>query len=210
MDGLSVLPLAVTMMAGPQIISAIVLTTAPRPVRVSLGFLAGIALATTAGVAVMLGVAALLGSAVDLGSSGDKGSTGQIVQYVLVALLLALAVRNWHGRHTSEPPKWLGSLMSAGPRRAFGIGLLLIPLMPADLMILFTVGVHLEQHGASFAEALPFIGLTVLVAALPLLVVLVFHRWARSAMPKVRDWTNSHSWLVNIAVCLLFIVLILG
>ena len=29
-------------------------------------------------------------------------------------------------------------------------------------------------------------------------------------MPKVRDWMNTHSWLVNIIVYFVFIVLILG
>jgi heme A synthase len=58
--------------------------------------------------------------------------------------------------------------------------------------------------------ALPFIGATILVAALPLLAFLLFHRRAKRAMPAVRDWTNSHSWLVNIIVCVVFIVLILG
>jgi hypothetical protein len=28
-------------------------------------------------------------------------------------------------------------------------------------------------------------------------------------MPKVRDWMNTHSWLVNIIVCGVFIALIL-
>jgi hypothetical protein len=29
-------------------------------------------------------------------------------------------------------------------------------------------------------------------------------------MPKVRDWMNANSWLVNIIVYVIFIVLILG
>jgi len=38
---------------------------------------------------------------------------------------------------------------------------------------------------------------------------LVFHRRAQQFMPKVRDWMNTHSWLVNIIVCGVFIALIL-
>jgi len=29
-------------------------------------------------------------------------------------------------------------------------------------------------------------------------------------MPNVRDWMNSHSWLINIIVCAIFVVLILA
>ncbi|MGP3984985.1 GAP family protein [Streptomyces sp. KR80] len=209
MDGLQILPLAITMMVGPQIMSAIIFVTAPRAVRVSLGFLAGVAIATTAGVAIMLGIATLLGSAVDFGNSSDKGSAGKVVQYLLVGLLAAAALKNWLGRETIEPPNWLGTLMSADPKRAFTIGLMVILLMPSDLVVMLTVGVNLEHSGAAFAEALPFIALTVLVAALPLLIWLLFGQRAEAAMPRVRDWMNTHSWLVNIIVCVIFIVIIL-
>ncbi|MEO3752779.1 GAP family protein [Streptomyces sp. B6B3] len=205
---LPILPLAVTMMAGPQIISAIILVTTPRAVRASLAFLGGVAVAVVVGVLVMLGVGELLGSAVDLGNESDGGSVGNIIKYVLVGLLALLALRNWRRRADAEPPKWLGTLMTAGPGRAFRVGLVVIAFMPSDLVILLTVGVHLAQNDDGFVNALPFVGLTVLIAALPLLTRLLFHHRAEAAMPRVRDWINGHSWLVNILVCVLFIVII--
>ncbi|MFF8811387.1 GAP family protein [Streptomyces pactum] len=209
MDGLNILPLAVTMMVGPQIVSAVILVTTPRPVRVSLAFLTGVAAATTVGVAVMSALAGVLDSAVDLGGSSDGGSTGKIIQYVLVLLLALGALKNWLRRETVEPPKWLGTLMTADPRRAATVGFLIILLMPSDLMVMMTVGVNLQQSGASFLAALPFIALTVLIAAVPLLCFVLFRRRVRPAVPRIRDWLNTHSWLVNIIACLLFIVLIL-
>lgn len=210
MDGLNILPLAITMMVGPQIMSAIIFVTAAKAVRVSLGFLAGVAIATTAGVAIMVGIAAALDNAVDFGDSSDNGSAGRIIQYALVALLAAAALKNWIRRESIEPPKWLGTLMAADPGKAFKVGLLVILLMPSDIVIMLTVGVHLEQGGDSFAAALPFIALTILVAALPLLVRLLFGDHADATMPKIRDWMNTHSWLVNIIACAIFIVLILA
>lgn len=210
MDGLQILPLAITMMVGPQIMSAIIFVTTPRAVRVSMAFLIGVAIATTIGVAVAMGIAAALGNAVDLGDSSDNGSVGKIIQFALVALLVAAALKNWINRESVEPPKWLGTLMSANPRKAFTIGLMVILVMPSDIMIMLTVGVNLIQNDTSFAAALPFIALTVLVAALPLLVRLLFGRRAEAAMPKIRDWMNTRSWLVNIIVCVIFVVLILG
>jgi len=63
------------MMAGPQMMSAIIFVTSPKLKKTSLGFLLGIVLATSAGVLIMLGVASLLGSNVALGSSeGVPGS----------------------------------------------------------------------------------------------------------------------------------------
>jgi hypothetical protein len=119
-------------------------------------------------------------------------------------------VKSYLGRETAEPPEWLGKVQEAGPLTAFGIGLLLITLFPSDFMITATTGIHLESEGEDFTAALPFIGLTTLIAAAPLLVYLLFRRWAETAMPKARDWMNTHSWLVNILVYALFIVLILS
>jgi hypothetical protein len=209
MDGVNILPLAITMMAGPQIMSAIIFVTTPRPVRTSLAFLLGVATAVSAGVAIMLGLGNWLASSVDLGDPDDKGSVGHIIEYVLVGLLIVLAVKTWLTRATAEPPKWLGTLMTADPRRALKTGLLLIFLMPSDIVVMATVGVHLAHADANYAQALPFIGLTVLVAALPLLGLLLFRQRAMSAMPRFRDWMNSHSWLVNIVVCVVFILLLL-
>jgi len=205
---LAILPLAITMMVGPQIMSAIIFVTTPKPLRTSGAFVLGVAIATTVGVLIALAIASLLGNGVSLGDSSDEGSTGHIIQYLLVGALVALAVKNYLGRETVEPPGWLGTLMSADPKQALKTGLLVILLMPSDVIIMVTVGVNLVQNGAGLLAALPFIAATVLVAALPLLLYLLFHRRAQRLMPKVRDWMNANSWLVNIIVCVVFIALI--
>jgi threonine/homoserine/homoserine lactone efflux protein len=202
---LQILPLAITMMAGPQIMSAIIFVTAPKALRVSVPFLAGVAIATTVGVIITTTIASLL----SLGDPSASGSSGNIIQYVLVGLLVALAIKNYVGRETAEPPRWLSALQSADVKRAFMTGLLVILLMPSDIIIMLTVGTNLAQNNAGLVAALPFIGATVLVAALPLLFFVLFHRRAQQFMPKVRDWMNTHSWLVNIIVCGVFIALIL-
>jgi uncharacterized membrane protein YidH (DUF202 family) len=70
--------------------------------------------------------------------------------------------------------------------------------------------VNLAQNDASLLGAVPFVLATILIAALPLLSYLLFRRRAERAMPKVRDWMNTHSWLVNIIVYIIFIILILA
>lgn len=204
---LQVLPLAITMMAGPQIMSAIVLVSSGRAVRVSLAFLSGVLIATVAGVGVARGLASLLGGAMP--SGGLQSSTaGKAIQIGLIGLLALLAIKNYLGRKTAEPPKWLGTLLSASPATGLKTGLLVILAMPSDIIIMLTVGANLEHHKAGFGGALPFIGATLLVAALPLILYLLFHKRAVTAMPKVRDWMNTHSWLVNIIVCGIFITLV--
>jgi threonine/homoserine/homoserine lactone efflux protein len=206
---LDILPLAITMMVGPGIMADIVLITAPKPVKVSAAFIAGVAIATTAGVLVALVIASLLGGSVSLGDPSNEGSIGNVIQYLLVGLLVFLAIKSYVQRETVEPPRWMGALQNADPRRAFKTGLLLIWVMPSDIIIMLTVGVNLAHNDAGFLAALPFIAATALVAALLVLLYLLFHRRAQRLMPKVRDWMNANSWLVNIFAYVAFIALIL-
>jgi hypothetical protein len=74
---------------------------------------------------------------------------------------------------------------------------------------LVTVGINLAQQNASLLAALPFGAATILIAALPVLAYLLFRRRAQRVMPKVRDWMNINSWLVNIIVYIVFNLLIL-
>ncbi|MFC3994301.1 GAP family protein [Nocardiopsis sediminis] len=204
-----ILPLAITMMAGPQIIAALVLVTTRRAVRVSLAFLAGVAVATSAGVAIALGLFGLFGTAVPLGSPAKAGSVGSLIQFALVALLVIAAIRAFLHRETAKPPGWLTGLMEAGPAHALAAGLLVILAMPSDVIVMLTVGAHLAHGAEEFAAALGFIAATVLIAALPVLTFLAAGRRARDAMPAVRDWLTSHSWVVTIATCVVFVFLIL-
>jgi hypothetical protein len=207
---LSVIPLAITMNAGPQIMSAIIFVTAAKPLKLSAYFLAGVVIAVTVGVTITYTLGTVLGGSMSLGDPSDSGSLGHIIQYLLVGLLVFLSIKNYVGRETIEPPRWLGALQNAGPRTAFMAGLLLLSVFPSDLVILLTVGVNLAQNNASLLGAVPFVVATILISALPVLSYLLFRRGAQRVMPKVREWMNTHSWLVNIIVYVVFIVLILS
>src|SRR5215211_1048037 len=198
------------MNAGPQIMSAIIFVTAPKALRLSAYFLAGVVIAVTVGVTVTYTLANMLGNSISLGDPSDSGSIGNIIQYLLVGLLVFLSIRSYLGRETSEPPRWLGAMQNAKPRTAFLAGLLLLSIFPSDFVVLMTVGVNLAQHNAPLLAAVPFVAATIFLAALPILSYLLFRRRAEVAMPKVRDWMNTHSWLVNIVVYFVFIVLILA
>lgn len=206
-DGsLTVLPLAITMMAGPQFVSALILITTARAVPTSLAFVAGVAVAVTTGTALTTWLAGLLPP--DPLAADSDGSLYALIQFGLVLLLLGVAIWNWTHRRTVEQPKWLASLMSADPGRGFRTGFLLVAFFPSDVVVMCVVGLQLGRGGAGFSAAIPFLLATTLIAALPLLAYLLFRRRAARVMPVIRDWTNDHGWLLNILACLLFIVLI--
>ena len=207
---LAVLPLAITMNAGPQIMSALIFVTASKPLKLSAYFLSGVVIAVSVGVTLTFTLATALGSGVSLGDSSDSGSLGNIIQYLLLGLLVLASVRSYLTRATSEPPRWLGAMQNAKPKTAFLAGLLLLSVFPSDFVVLMTVGVNLAQSNSSLLGALPFVAATILIAALPMLFYLLFRRRAEVLMPKVRDWMNTNSWLVNIIVYIVFILLIVS
>jgi hypothetical protein len=207
---LAVLPLAITMNAGPQIMSALIFVTAEKPLKLSASFLAGVIIAVSVGLAITYTFATALGNTISFGDSSDSGSIGNIIQYLLVGLLVFLAIKNYVGRESIEPPRWLGALQNAKPRTAFMAGLLLLSVFPSDFVVLVTVGMNLAQNEAPLLGGLPFIGATIFIAALPVLFYLLFRRRAQRAMPRVREWMNANSWLVNIVVYVIFIFLILA
>ena len=131
---LAVIPLAITMNAGPQIMSAIIFVTSPKALKLSAYFMAGVVIAVTAGVTITYTLASVLGGSISLGDPSDSGSIGNIIQYVLVGLLVILSIRSYLTRATSEPPRWLGAMQNATPRTAFLAGLLLLSIFPSDFV----------------------------------------------------------------------------
>ena len=196
---LTVLPLAIVMSAGPQIVTAVFLATSRNARRNSLAFLASVVTATTIGVTIFY----LLGNRVSPDASEDSGQNW--LDYLIVALLAFLAVRVFMKRKTTEPPTWMGKLETADPRFSAKIGLLLYLAMPTDLISMATVGIFLAREGERWAHSLPFIVLTVLIAGLPFIVLLVLGKRAETLLPKVRNWMNTNSWIVSEAVILFFL-----
>lgn len=70
------------------------------------------------------------------------------------------------------------------------------------------MGAHIANKHAPWADGVPFILLTLLLLALPALMVLLLGERAKAFLPKVRDWMNNNSWIVSEIVLVLFIVLV--
>jgi hypothetical protein len=208
---LRILPLAITTMVGPQILVAIIFITSKKDaVKVSLSYLAGILFAASTFITAVFVAARLFGLTAD--SAGNPPHWANTVEIILVALLIFLALRSYLTRKTAQPPKWLTGLQNTKPGTAFKLALLLIFLMPTDIVVMLTVGLHLATHGSSPADllyALPFLAVVMLIAGFPTYSYLLFRQRAERAMPKIRDWMQTNSWLVNIIIYLFFIYLVL-
>jgi Sap, sulfolipid-1-addressing protein len=192
------LPMAFVMIAGPQILTAIFLATSENWRRNSAAYLAGAALSISLIVTIAFYVSD--------GASG-AGASNDTIYVVVLVLLVAAALHVFFTRKTAEPPKWMGKLEGASPKRSFRLGFLLLGLFPTDILTSWAVGAYLATQGDPWPHFFPFVLLTLLLLALPVIVILAFGQRGKAFLPKARDWMNANSWIINELVIGLFIVI---
>ena len=202
-DLLKVLPLAVVMVAGPQMITAIMLVTSTRPRQNSYAFVGGAVLASAVATSLFYVVAKVL----KLKSSASHGSSSVTADWVIVAVLLLAAAWAFRSRHTSQPPKWMSTLQTEAPRGSFRLGLVLFLVMPTDVMMTFTVGAYLAAHGSPLWYASGFLLLTALLIGSPLLILLLLGQRGDTLLPRMRDWMSANSWVVSEVVIAFFLLM---
>ncbi len=206
-DLLAVLPMAFVMVAGPQLITAIVLVTGKSAKRDSVYFLLGAAAATTIGVMAAYRLTGLLKTG-DSPFSADP-RLERSVDFAIVATLLLLAWKVFRDRKTARAPQWMTKLETATPFYAFKVGVLLFLLLPGDLLSMATVGAYLAHHDAAWWNTLVFVGATVFLAGIPLLLLLFLGRRAQTLLPKTRAWMTANSWIVSEIVIAFFLAMTL-
>ena len=201
MSILQVLPLAFVMVAGPQILSSIFFATSENWRTNSAAYVLGAVLS----ISIVVTAAFFLSS----GARG-QGASNDTFYFVILALLVFGMVHTFHTRKTAEPPKWMGKLQAASPRFCFVLGFLLLGIFPSDLVTSISVGSFLSTKGDPWWHYIFFLALTLLFLALPALLVLLMGSRAQEFLPKVRDWMNANSWIVNELVLLLFVAIVIS
>jgi hypothetical protein len=202
MDVLKALPMAFVMVAGPQIVTAIMLATSRRPNPNSWAFLAGVAVATTFGLSLFY----VLASSVHPDPS-DSSSGSNVLNVVAVVLLVALAGLAFRNRNRTDPPKWMAKLQDAAPPFCLRIGFILFLVMPTDVITMFTVSNLVAHAGDPWWHTLLFMALTVVFAGIPLLLLTLLGARAEAALPRVRQWVSTNAWIVNEIVIAFFLVM---
>jgi membrane protease YdiL (CAAX protease family) len=194
----TLLPMAFVMVAGPQILSAVFLATSEDWRRNSIAFMAGAAVSITA----VVTAAYLLSD-----GASRAGASDTTLYVVVLVLLVAAMIHAYVKRHETQPPKWMGRLQTASPGFSFKLGLLLLGIFPTDILTSVAVGTYLAAHDEPWWQGLPFVGLTLLILAIPALLLLGFGPRAQAFLPKAREWMTTNSWIVNEIVLVFFVAI---
>jgi Sap, sulfolipid-1-addressing protein len=202
---LQVLPLALIMVMGPQILTAIFLVTSQEPVGNSIAMLAGVLLAASLSMLIWFG----LYDAVGINPPSQSSGPGT-ADYVVAGLLALAGVHVFMGRGTASVPKWMTALQSANPKRAFGLAAVLILAMPTDIVAVISTVHWLHKDDVGVLHGWPVVAAATLLMALPFLAYLLLGHRARQAMPGIREWLTTNAWLVNLIVIVYFIYQLLS
>jgi threonine/homoserine/homoserine lactone efflux protein len=195
----------------PTVLVTLVLET-KRPGLVSNSFIGG----WVVGLAVAGGVVIAVGDVVNL--AGPPPGWLSYVEIALGALLLVLAIRKWRGRARSgdvpETPKWMASIDSMKPARAFGLAFLMASVNPKNLVIVASGATVIVDATSRPLEQLVALVLFVVVGSLgiaaPAILRQVFGERSAPALDAADRWMTRHSALVMSAVLLVLAVLLIS
>jgi threonine/homoserine/homoserine lactone efflux protein len=203
-----VLPFAIGIAISPIPIIAIILILFSDRARVNgPAFLAGwvIGLAVASGVVYALSTAASVGTD---SSSSDTVSWGKVV---LGVLLLGLARRNWAKRpkpgETPEMPKWLATVETITPVKAFGLAVLLSVVNPKNLILVVGAATGLGQLDLDTGDAIVALAVFVVVASLSVGFAVIYElvggAKAKATLDELKAWMTEHN---NAVMAVLFLV----
>lgn len=210
------LPLTLAIAISPLTIVAIILMLlSPRAVRTGPGFLLGWCIGIAVPVVVFVLIAGTLPAAAD---TGGPNVVRAVVQFILAALLLLLAVTQWRGRPAPGDaptlPKWMSAIDSFTFGRALGLGLLLSLPRPKNLLVAAGAGMIIGGAGLSapstMIAAAVFIGCAVSTVLIPVVAFTIAADRLRAPMESFHRWLAQENAVITTVLLAVIGVLMLG
>ncbi|NER09814.1 Sap, sulfolipid-1-addressing protein [Muriicola jejuensis] len=205
MSETAILPLALTVMLGPQILVGMLLIMRKDAIKSSLIYI--LSIVSTLMLTTFLYYKLIENTDLHNVSMGGR----PFLKYVLILFFIILIIRSVINRNKiTKPPKWMKGISSASLSEIFFIGFFLIAFMPTDVIVAFSVGNILNGESGNFWDALPFFGAVLLVSLFPLTIYFSLGRSKRAKyLENVNNWLNTHGYLINVVVMVFFIILML-
>lgn len=205
-----ILPLALGVAISPiPIIAAILMLLSPKARVTSVGFLLGWLIGIITAVTVFTLLSSILP---DQDPDASKPIQG-VIQLVLGALLLLLALKQWRGRPRAgeEPvlPKWMQAIDKVTFVVACGLGFLLSALNPKNLIMAAGAGVDIGAAGLDSGSIILAIAVFTIIAvstvAVPVIAYLVASEKLRGPLDALRGWLAKEN-----AVIMAILLLVIG
>ena len=192
-------------MAPPLLLLTILFLDSRRPIpsatALALGYFATCAAIGIAGLTLFDGAA---------GAGGAASTAGRVISASVAGLLIVLGLRSLLNAPypDAQPPRWMESISSMSPPRAFGFGMALFPLQIKNLPIFVAcinliAAASLSSRGSAVA-----LGLVLVVFAIPVLVLIglyaIVPQRASAVLGSLRAWMEKNSRAITVVLCFVF------
>ena len=173
----------------------------PNATALALGYFATCAAIGIAGLTLFDGAA---------GAGGAASAAGRVISASVGGLLIVLGLRSLLNAPDpdAQPPRWMESITSTSPARAFGIGVALFPIQIKNFAI-FVACVNLVATASlGLRASILALGLVLLVFAIPLLALIGLYAAvpgrASNILDSLRTWMEKNSRAITVTLCFVF------
>jgi threonine/homoserine/homoserine lactone efflux protein len=209
------LPSAVGVAISPLPIVAVVLMLVTERARVNgPAFVLGWWL----GIAIVGGIVLAASSGAEASDEGGPATWVSILDLVLGAGLLLMAVKQWKSRPAEgvEPatPKWMNALDSFTPVKAGGAGALFSGLNPKNLLLVVAGASAIARAGISTGEEVIALLVFILIASLgvltPVVIYFLLGEKSRDILDGLKNWMQRNNAVIMGVLLLILGVKLLG
>jgi threonine/homoserine/homoserine lactone efflux protein len=204
------IPLALVVALSPlSIIPGVLMLSTPRPRPTGLAFMAGWLIGLALLSSIFVGVSSLLS-----GGLSKPPVWASWLRIIVGIALIILGLYRWFNRNKSEhSPKWMRTLTTVGPGRAFLTALVLVVVNPKVLFICAAAGLAIGTAGLGSTGAWLAVAYYTAVAgstvALPIVGYSISGGRLDEPLRKLKDWMErNHATLVATILVVIGILLL--
>lgn len=202
-----VLSFGVGVALSPMPIIAVVLMLAtPRGGRNGPAFLLGWVL----GLGVVGTIILLVSSGASASDDGAPSTWTSILKLILGLALLALAVKQWHGRPQGDDeavlPKWMATIDGFTPARSVAMGFALSAINPKNLILTAGAAAAIASTGATTGDQAAALVVFIVVGTLgpgaPVAIFFLMGERAHEILDGLKGWMAKENVVIMAVLCL--------
>jgi hypothetical protein len=144
------------------------------------------------------------------GAESTVSTIGRVTSATVGALLIVLGIRSLldSPEPGASPPRWMKSINSMSPPRAFGLGMALFPLQVKNLAIFVACLNLIIASGLSPRGSIVALMLVLVVFATPVLALIGLYsavpQRASTMLGSMQTWMGNNNRAITVVICLVF------
>jgi hypothetical protein len=144
------------------------------------------------------------------GAGGAASMVGRVFSASVGGLLIVLGLRSLLNvpDPDAQPPRWMVSIGSVSPVKAFGFGMALFPIQIKNLAIFVACVNLIATANLGPRASIVALGLVLLVFAIPALVLIGLYaampQQASNMLVSLRAWMEKNNRAITVVLCFVF------